>query len=66
MGKEFSTKYLVENGTPQGSTVSPVLFLVMMNEVFIKVDRSISVALFADDGVMWKKERNVGVKCESQ
>jgi len=59
-------KYLVENGTPQGSTVSPVLFLVMMNEVFIKVDRSISVALFADDGVMWKKERNVGVKCESQ
>jgi len=59
IGTELSTKYLVENGTPQGSIVSPVLFSIMINEVFSKVDRSISVALFADDGVMWKKGRNI-------
>jgi len=59
IGTELSTKYLVENGTPQGSIVSQVLFSIMINEVFSKVDRSISVALFADDGVMWKKGRNI-------
>lgn len=59
IGKELSTKYLVENGTPQGSIVSPVLFSIMINKVFSTVERSISVYLFADDGVMWKKGRNV-------
>lgn len=59
IGKEFSTKYLVENGTPQGSIVSPVLFSIMINKVFSRVDRSISVTLYADDIIMWKKGRNV-------
>ena len=59
INEAFSNEYLVENGTPQGSIISPVLFLVLINEVFIGLDRSIKVALFADDGAMWKSGRNV-------
>lgn len=31
----------------------------MIDEVFSSIDRSIGVALFGDDGVMWKRRRNV-------
>lgn len=55
----FSNSYGVENGTPQGSIISPLLFTVMINEAFKEVDKSIDVALFADDGAMWKRGRNV-------
>lgn len=59
VGKEFSSKYVVENGTPQGSIVSPVLFSIMINEIFCNVESSVGVSLFADDGIMWKRGRNV-------
>lgn len=49
----------MENGTSQGSIVSPVLISVMINAVFSSVDRPIGVVLFADDGVTWKRGRNV-------
>lgn len=51
--------YKVENGTPQGSIIIPLLFSLMINDVFKDVGCSVDVDLFADDGVMWKKSRNV-------
>ncbi|XP_061909335.1 uncharacterized protein LOC133653724 isoform X1 [Entelurus aequoreus] len=48
----------VENGAPQGSIISPVLFSIMINEVFSEVEGLVDVALFADNGVMWKRGRN--------
>ncbi len=33
----------------------------MINEVFSNVDRSVGVSLFADDGVMWKRGRNIEI-----
>lgn len=59
IGKEFSTGYDVQNGTLQGSIVSPVLFSIMINEVFGDIDYSMGVSLFADDGVIWKRGRNL-------
>lgn len=63
----FSNEYTVENGTPQGSIISPVLFLVMINNVFKNMEGSIKVALFADDGAMWKRGRNLNyIVCKMQ
>lgn len=36
----FSNEYEVEIGTPQGSIVSPLLFTVLMNDVFKDIDNS--------------------------
>ena len=59
IGSELSDKYLVENGTPQGSVISPLLFMVMINDVFSEVPVDIGRSLFADDGALWKRGRNV-------
>lgn len=55
VGKDLSENYTVENGTPQGSIISPILFSVMINDIFSNVCSSIGVSLFADDGAMWKR-----------
>lgn len=50
----------IENGTPQGSVISPVLFNIMINDSFGKIERGFGLSLFADDGAIWKRGRNVG------
>ena len=59
IGSELSNKYMVGNGTPQGSVISPLLFIIMINDVFSKVPEDIGSSLFADDGALWKRGRNV-------
>ena len=48
-----------ENGTWQGSVVSPILFNIMMNDMFQDVGPGFGLSLFADDGVLWKRGRNI-------
>lgn len=55
----LSSKEKVVNGTPQGSVISPVLFNVMINDIFCKLEGSFGLSLFADDGAVWKRERNL-------
>jgi len=56
---ELSAEYISENGTPQGSIVSPICFAIMIDQTFKNVQGHDGVALFADDGVMWEKGRNM-------
>ena len=58
VGSAISKKYLVENGTPQGSVISPVIFSIVINDVFENVSSDIGRSLFADDGALWKRGRN--------
>ena len=59
VGSEVSDTYTIENGTPQGSVCSPILFNIMINDVFDGVSQDISRALYADDGALWVRGRNV-------
>lgn len=59
VGVEYSKTYKIDNGTPQGSVCSPVLFNIMINDVFNNLKGDIGRALFADDGAIWKRGRNI-------
>ncbi len=59
VGSAFSQIYPVENGTPQGSVSSPILFNLMI-DIFTQIDMGIGRSLYADDGALWKRGRNVG------
>ena len=60
IGGVFSKSVTIENGTPQGSVISPVLFNLMINDMFKEIGGDFGLSLFADDGAMWKGGRNVG------
>ncbi len=60
VGEEMSASYDILNGTPQGSVISPILFYLMINDIFERVKPSIGKALYADDGAVWKRGRNLG------
>ena len=55
MGPEISKRIGVENGTPQGSVVSPLLFNIMINGIFSNLQPGICRSLFADDSSLWKR-----------
>lgn len=52
IGKVCSNRYLVENGTPRGSVVSPLQFLTMTDEVFAQLENGLGRSLFADNGAI--------------
>ena len=55
----FSQQVNIENGTPQGSVISPILCSIMIDDVFPNTDRDIGRSLFADDGALWKRGKNI-------
>lgn len=59
IGKCYSDKTVIENGIPQGSIVSPLLFSIMINDVFMGLENGMGLSLFADDGAIWKRGRNL-------
>src|SRR6267154_1783987 len=58
IGKCFSFEYTCDNGTPQGSSLSPLLFLIMVND-FPKLSKFTSDAFFADDCTIWRSGKNI-------
>ena len=49
----FSNVHETENGLPQGSCLSPILFNVMIDDLFHNLPSGISYSLFADDSAIW-------------
>ena len=54
----FSKKYNIENGTPQGSSISPLLFLIMINNIKLS-NAKVQLSLFADDIAIWIETKNI-------
>ena len=56
-GMTYSSSYDVEYGTPQGSCLGPLLFLIFTNYLYRNLENC-SVILFADDTTVYKGHRN--------
>ena len=49
----FSDIHELENGLPQGSCLSPLLFNVFINDLFNDLPEQVQYSLFADDAAIW-------------
>ena len=58
LGSSLSKVTRLENGTPQGSAISPLLFLLMINDFPPPTD-SVDQSLFADDSAIWRSGTNL-------
>ena len=56
--KQYSNLYDVEYGTPQGSCLGPLLFLLFINDLYLNIEHC-NIILFADDTTLYKSHRNV-------
>ena len=52
IGNTLSDTFKIDNGIPQGSVISPILFAVMMNDLPSEI--GMENALFADNCAVWK------------
>ena len=54
-----SKKILLRHGVPQGGIISPMFFLVFINDLIKKFPSPVKCAMYADDLVLWSTEEYV-------
>jgi ribonuclease HI len=58
VGSVLSEIAVQQNGTPQGSIISPMLFLIMINDLKLNIP-GVELSLFADDSATYKSGKNL-------
>ena len=51
-----SETFILKEGLPQGSSISPLLFLIFINDIDVDLNLDTAASLFADDTAIWKEE----------
>ena len=59
VGGEISDSQTLDNGTPQGSVISPLLFLIMINDIPTENNAQSQTSIYADDGSLWRAGGNL-------
>ena len=54
-----SNSFFLKEGLPQGSSISPLLFLIYINDIDVDLHADTVASLFADDTATWLKDGKV-------
>ena len=54
-----SKSFHLNQGLPQGSSISPILFLIFINDIDVDLDIETIASLFADDTAIWMKDGKI-------